>query len=148
MDLHHQPHKSIDRTPASIVIAERAFLHPPETAMQIARVTMPSVPITSPDFVYRNRDWTDVSITWEHHRQLMLARQNAEKPQRKTRTVKREGKVMRVPVDEALPQQKPETQSRKTRLVKLDGVIRRVRRVRAGTTGHLTMPLFEEAAAC
>ncbi|WP_053282510.1 hypothetical protein [Comamonas testosteroni] len=148
MDLHHQPHTFIYCSPASIVIAERAFLHPPETAMQVARVTMPSVPITSPAFVYRNRDWTDVSQTWERHRQSMHAQQDNEQTQIKMLTAKREGKVMRVPAQEVLPPEPPAKQSRKTRLVKRDGVVMRVRRVRAGTTGHLTLPLFEEPAPC
>lgn len=115
MDLHHQPHTSIYRSPASIVIAERAFLHPPETAMQIARVTMPSVPITNAAFVYRNKDCTNVTLTWDRHRETLLAQQQKE----------REG---------IKPRKRP--------------AVMTVRRVRAGTTAHLTMSLFEEPAPC
>lgn len=54
--------------------------------MQIARVTMPSVPITSPAFVYRNRDCTDVSQTWERHRQSLVKQEEvrqASKPRKR-----------------------------------------------------------------
>ena len=105
----------VSRAPASIVIAERAFLHPPETAMQIARVTMPSVPITNAAFVYRNKDCTNVTLTWDRHRQNLQAQQAQAREVVKTR-------------------KRP--------------AVMTVRRVRAGTTGHLSMPLFEEAVTC
>ncbi|UNV89403.1 MULTISPECIES: hypothetical protein [unclassified Comamonas] len=83
--------------------------------MQTARVTMPSVPITSPEFVYRNSGRTDVAQTWERHRQAMAAQQQANSTVRK-------------------PRKRPPVMT--------------IRHVRAGTTGHLNLSLFNEAAPC
>lgn len=78
--------------------------------MQAARITLPSVPCTSPAFEYRASYSTNLADTFAKARERIAAQAAQEastpKPQRK----------------------RP--------------ALMQIRRVRAGTTNHLTLPLF------
>lgn len=78
--------------------------------MQAARITLPSVPCTSPEFQYRASHSTNLTDTFAKARERLAAQAAMEaatpKPQRK----------------------RP--------------ALMQIRRVRAGTTNHLTLTLF------
>ncbi|MEG0556958.1 MAG: hypothetical protein RR574_10910 [Comamonas sp.] len=81
--------------------------------MQAALPTLPSVPITSAAFQYSNSASTNIAETFARARARIAAEQAAE----------------------AKPPKRRRQQQRPT--------VMPIHRVRAGTTNHLTLPLFE-----
>lgn len=79
--------------------------------MQAARITLPSVPCTSPAFQYRASHSTNLADTFAKARE-------------------------RIAAQAAVEAATPKPQHKRPPLMT-------VRRVRAGTTTHLSMPLFE-----
>ena len=78
--------------------------------MQAARITMPSVPCTSPEFEYRDSYSTNLADSFAKVRERMAAQA-------------------------AVVDATPKPQRKRPALMQ-------IRRVRAGTTNHLTLPLF------
>ena len=86
--------------------------------MQAARITLPSVPCTSSAFQYRASHSTNLADTFAKARERLAAAAQAAMETATPRARRKRPQIMQI------------------------------RRVRAGTTNHLTLPLFDEAPPC